>query len=161
MVSSEMVQDTRKSYAWTRHVACEVAHIWKVARVFSDNSTERRADEARMPAASAGHRLRARLQNARPTSIADRRARSSLGLQDMSSPQSRFFVSQGLRLHYADWGNEGAPPRLLGHGGGVHCRSGVGIPRPWRPLFQWLRPAFRGPGDSIGQKGAAICRPEM
>src|SRR3954468_23739978 len=53
MVSSEMVQDTRKSYAWTRHVACEVAHIWKVARIFSDNSTERRADEARMPAASA------------------------------------------------------------------------------------------------------------
>jgi hypothetical protein len=27
----------------------------------------------------------------------------------MSGPESRFFESQGLRLHYADWGNEDAP----------------------------------------------------
>ena len=25
----------------------------------------------------------------------------------MSGPESRFFESQGLRLHYADWGNVG------------------------------------------------------
>jgi hypothetical protein len=27
----------------------------------------------------------------------------------MSGPESRFFESQGLRLQYADWGNEDAP----------------------------------------------------
>jgi hypothetical protein len=27
----------------------------------------------------------------------------------MSGPENRFFESQGLRLHYADWGNEDAP----------------------------------------------------
>ena len=43
----------------------------------------------------------------------------------MSEPESRFYQSQGLRLHYADWGNENAPPLLLVHGGRDHCRSGI------------------------------------
>ncbi len=31
----------------------------------------------------------------------------------MSEPESRFYTSQGLRLHYADWGNANAPLLLL------------------------------------------------
>ena len=35
-----------------------------------------------------------------------------------SDPASRFYQSQDLRLHYADWGNAAAPPLILVHGGG-------------------------------------------
>ena len=27
-----------------------------------------------------------------------------------AEPADRFYESQGLRLHYVDWGNESAPP---------------------------------------------------
>ena len=40
----------------------------------------------------------------------------------MAEPAGRFYDSQGLRLHYADWGNETAPPLILIHGGLDHCR---------------------------------------
>jgi len=73
----------------------------------------------------------------------------------MSSPQSRFFVSQGLRLHYADWGNEGAPPLLLVHGGRDHCRSWDVIARALQPHFHVLAPDLRGHGDSDWTKGGS------
>ena len=38
-------------------------------------------------------------------------------------PTSQYFISQRVRLHYADWGNNAAPPLLLVHGGRDHCRS--------------------------------------
>jgi len=42
-----------------------------------------------------------------------------------SGPTSRVFFSQRLRLHYVDWGNAGAPPLLLMHGGRDRCRKGL------------------------------------
>ena len=39
------------------------------------------------------------------------------------APQSRYFQSQGLKLHFNDWGNASAPPLLLIHGGADHSRS--------------------------------------
>ncbi len=41
----------------------------------------------------------------------------------MPGPTSHSFVSQRLRLHYVDWGNQGAPPLVLVHGGRDHCRN--------------------------------------
>jgi len=38
-------------------------------------------------------------------------------------PTSRIYFSQRLRLHYVDWGNAGAPPLVLVHGGRDHCRN--------------------------------------
>jgi len=43
----------------------------------------------------------------------------------MSEPVSRFYTSQGLRLHWSDWGNASAPPLLLLHGGRDQCRAGT------------------------------------
>ena len=38
-------------------------------------------------------------------------------------PTSQSYISQRLRLHYVDWGNAGAPPLILVHGGQDHCRN--------------------------------------
>jgi hypothetical protein len=43
--------------------------------------------------------------------------------QETYGPTSRVYFSQRLRLHYVDWGNPGAPPLLLVHGGRDHCRN--------------------------------------
>ena len=78
----------------------------------------------------------------------------------MSIPQSRFYESQGLRLHYADWGNEGARPLLLVHGGHDHCRSWDAIARALQPHFHVLAPDLRGHGDSAWTKGGSYALTE-
>jgi pimeloyl-ACP methyl ester carboxylesterase len=78
----------------------------------------------------------------------------------VSAPQSRFFVSQGLRLHYADWGNEDAPPLLLVHGGRDHCRSWDLVARALQPHFHVLAPDLRGHGDSDWTKGGSYALTE-
>src|SRR5215210_8563503 len=73
----------------------------------------------------------------------------------MSGPESRFYVSQGLRLHYADWGNANAPLMLLVHGGRDHCRSWDLIARSLQPHFHVVAPDLRGHGDSGWTKGGS------
>lgn len=73
----------------------------------------------------------------------------------MTEPQSRYYMSQGLRLHYVDWGNEDAPPLLLVHGGRDHCRSWDRIARALQPHFHILAPDLRGHGDSDWTRGGA------
>lgn len=69
-------------------------------------------------------------------------------MPDFAGPTSRWFTSQRLRLHYVDWGNEGAPPLILQHGGRDHCRSwdwvAAELSRDWHVLC----PDMRGHGDS-------------
>jgi pimeloyl-ACP methyl ester carboxylesterase len=64
------------------------------------------------------------------------------------SPESRWFIAQRLRLHYVDWGNAGAPPLLLLHGGRDHCRSWDWVARDLRRDFHVIAPDLRGHGDS-------------
>ena len=78
----------------------------------------------------------------------------------MSGPESRFFQSQGLRLHYSDWGNEDAPLMLLVHGGRDHCRSWDLIARSLQPHFHILAPDLRGHGDSDWTKGGSYALTE-
>jgi pimeloyl-ACP methyl ester carboxylesterase len=73
----------------------------------------------------------------------------------MSGPESRFFQSQGLRLHYSDWGNADAPLMLLVHGGRDHGRSWDLIARSLQPHFHVLAPDLRGHGDSDWTKGGS------
>ena len=65
-----------------------------------------------------------------------------------SGPTSRSFVSQRLRLHYADWGNSGAPTLILVHGGRDHCRSWDWVAQQLRADWHVIAPDLRGHGDS-------------
>ena len=73
----------------------------------------------------------------------------------MAEPAERFYEFQGLRLHYADWGNETAPPLILIHGGLDHCRNWDAIARELQPHFHVMAPDLRGHGDSEWAKGSS------
>jgi len=66
----------------------------------------------------------------------------------LTGPTSRSFVSQRLRLHYADWGNASAPPLVLVHGGRDHCRSWDWVAEQLRQDWHIIAPDLRGHGDS-------------
>lgn len=63
-------------------------------------------------------------------------------------PASGSFISQRLRLHYVDWGNPGAPPLILLHGGRDHCRSWDWVARRLADRWHVIAPDLRGHGDS-------------
>jgi pimeloyl-ACP methyl ester carboxylesterase len=73
----------------------------------------------------------------------------------MAEPADRFYESQGLRLHYVDWGNEAAPPLILIHGGLDHCRNWDAIARELQPHFRIMAPDLRGHGDSEWARGSS------
>jgi pimeloyl-ACP methyl ester carboxylesterase len=73
----------------------------------------------------------------------------------MAEPVDRFYESQGLRLHYADWGNDTAPPLILIHGGLDHCRNWDAVARELQPHFHIIAPDLRGHGDSEWAKGSS------
>lgn len=63
-------------------------------------------------------------------------------------PTSRYFYSQRLKLHYADWGNENAPLLLLMHGGRDHCRNWDWVAEALCDEYHVIAPDLRGHGDS-------------
>ena len=66
----------------------------------------------------------------------------------MQGPTSNIYFSQRLRLHYVDWGNDGAPPMLLIHGGRDHCRNWDWVAEAFRDDYHIIAPDLRGHGDS-------------
>jgi pimeloyl-ACP methyl ester carboxylesterase len=74
-------------------------------------------------------------------------------LDSSRGPTSRFFFSQRLRLHYLDWGNEGAPPVLLVHGGRDHAQSWAWVAEDLRRDHHLIAPDLRGHGDSAWAMG--------
>jgi pimeloyl-ACP methyl ester carboxylesterase len=71
------------------------------------------------------------------------------------APQSRYYHCQGLRLHFADWGNPQAPPLLLVHGGLDHSRSWDHLARALRRNFHVVVPDLRGHGESEWATGSS------
>ncbi|NNC52478.1 MAG: alpha/beta hydrolase [Erythrobacter sp.] len=67
---------------------------------------------------------------------------------ELIGPTSQTLISQRTRLHYADWGNEGAPPLILLHGGRDHCRSWDWMAERLREDWHVICPDLRGHGDS-------------
>ena len=77
-----------------------------------------------------------------------------------SGPASHIYFSQRLRLHYVDWGNEGAPPMLLVHGGRDHCRNWDWVAEAFRDEYHIIAPDLRGHGDSQWSMGGSYTMPE-
>jgi pimeloyl-ACP methyl ester carboxylesterase len=71
------------------------------------------------------------------------------------APEARHYQSQGLRLHYTDWGNGSAPPLLLVHGGLDQSRSWDAVARALRARFHVVAPDLRGHGDSDWATGSS------
>jgi pimeloyl-ACP methyl ester carboxylesterase len=69
-------------------------------------------------------------------------------IPDTSGPTSRIYFSQRLRLHYVDWGNPGARPLLLIHGGRDHCRNWDWVAAALQRDWHVRAPDLRGHGDS-------------
>ena len=63
-------------------------------------------------------------------------------------PISRTYTSHGLKLHYLDWGNEGAPLLILIHGTRDHARSWDWTARALRHRWRVIAVDLRGHGDS-------------
>jgi pimeloyl-ACP methyl ester carboxylesterase len=63
-------------------------------------------------------------------------------------PVSRTYESQGLKLHYLDWGNNSKPPLILLHGNADHARSWDWTARALHDRFHVIAPDLRGHGDS-------------
>ena len=76
------------------------------------------------------------------------RKRMSHAAPPMPGPTSHSYFSQRLRLHYVDWGNAGAPPLLLLHGGRDHCRNWDWVAAALRNDYHIIAPDLRGHGDS-------------
>jgi pimeloyl-ACP methyl ester carboxylesterase len=74
-------------------------------------------------------------------------------------PESGFFVSQGLKLHYLDWGNPGAPLLLLVHGMRDHARSWDWVARELQQDWHVVAPDLRGHGDSDWSPDGAYLSP--
>src|SRR5260370_4766539 len=71
------------------------------------------------------------------------------------APESRYYQSQGLRLHFTDWGNPSAPPLILSHGGLDHARSWDHLARALRTNFHVVAPDLRGHGSSAWATGSS------
>jgi pimeloyl-ACP methyl ester carboxylesterase len=66
----------------------------------------------------------------------------------ITGPATHSFISQRLRLRYVDWGNSGAPPLILLHGGRDHSRSWDWTAQVLRNDWHIIAPDLRGHGDS-------------
>lgn len=66
----------------------------------------------------------------------------------MTEPTSHRFMSQGLNLHYLEWGDPGAPLLFLTHGIRDHARSWDGVAQALANNWRVIALDFRGHGDS-------------
>lgn len=72
---------------------------------------------------------------------------------EILGPVSSYYVSQRLRLHFADWGNHDKPPLVLVHGGRDHARNWDWVARALRDDYHVIAPDLRGHGDSEWARG--------
>ena len=79
----------------------------------------------------------------------------------MSEPESRYYYSQRLKLHYAVWGDDGKPPLILIHGGRDHCRNWDRVALDLNDRYTIYAPDLRGHGDSGWALGSMYSLPEF
>lgn len=76
-------------------------------------------------------------------------------------PESRYYWSQRLKLHYAVWGDEANPPLLLIHGNRDHARNWDPVANQLKSKFCIYAPDLRGHGDSAWSVGGQYSLPEF
>lgn len=76
-----------------------------------------------------------------------------------AEPVSKTYISQGLKLHYLDWGNASAPPLILLHGAGDHARSWDWVARALGDKWHIIALDLRGHGDSEWSPDGAYLTP--
>ncbi|MSQ13850.1 MAG: alpha/beta hydrolase [Dehalococcoidia bacterium] len=76
-----------------------------------------------------------------------------MGEQAIVGPTSHFYVSQRLKMHYVDWGNEGKPLLVIVHGTLDHARSFDWVAKALRDDYHVVAPDLRGHGDSAWAVG--------
>jgi pimeloyl-ACP methyl ester carboxylesterase len=69
-------------------------------------------------------------------------------------PESRFYTSQRLKLHYVVWGDEARPPILLVHGMRDHARNWDAVAERLVDHFAVYAVDLRGHGDSEWSYGS-------
>jgi pimeloyl-ACP methyl ester carboxylesterase len=63
-------------------------------------------------------------------------------------PKSKTLTTNGLRVHYLDWDNAGAPPVLCVHGYTSSAQSFNALARHFQDRFHIIAPDVRGHGES-------------
>jgi pimeloyl-ACP methyl ester carboxylesterase len=79
----------------------------------------------------------------------------------VSGPQSRYYWSQRLKLHYAVWGAEASPPLLLIHGNRDHARTWDQVAVRLKERYCVYAVDLRGHGDSAWAVGGQYSLPEF
>ena len=69
-------------------------------------------------------------------------------------PESRFYTSQRLKLHYVVWGDDTRPPILLVHGMRDHARNWDAVAERLVDHFAVYAVDLRGHGDSQWSYGS-------
>ena len=68
-------------------------------------------------------------------------------------PESRYYYSQRLKMHYVVWGDEAKPPLILVHGTRDHARSWDRTAQALVDRYCVYAPDLRGHGDSAWAQG--------
>ena len=63
-------------------------------------------------------------------------------------PRSGFTEVQGIRLHYREWGDPGAPDLLLVHGWTNYSLGWAGVAEHFAGRYHVVAPDLRGHGES-------------
>lgn len=82
-------------------------------------------------------------------------------MSNETQPTSKFYQSQGLNLHYLDWGNSNAPTLILIHGMHDHARSWDWVARAMCSKWHVIAVDLRGHGDSDWSPDGAYHNPYL
>jgi esterase len=63
-------------------------------------------------------------------------------------PQSKFIEANGVRLHYLDWGKEGAQPLVMLHGHPLNAHAWADVAEAFTGSYHVIAVDARGHGDS-------------